>query len=543
MNYVRQFGNAGISIHERTEVFCSSYIPYFKMRHFLFSILVVFLFTAASCDKKENPWNEEEKPIVDLSLNCRNPQEVGGYKYFFRPQHTWVGDPMPFYKNGAYQVFYLDDERPASDQFHPWHLVQTTDASSFIYRGEAIPCGETNEQDIAIGTGSVIKKDNLYYGFYTGHKWNHVSGQPKEAVMLATSSNLVDWEKVSSFKMFANPGYDQNEFRDPFVIYDELRSLYIMLVSTRFNQKAVLAQYTSTDLYNWQIESPFYTDESVFMIECVDLFEMKGKWYFVYSNINDRKVHYRISDSMYGPWETPAVSSLDGVAFYAAKSASDGNERLLFGWCPTRIDDKDQNNYNWGGSLVAHKISVQEGTGLLAVSAPPQLSAVFVKEKAFGVIDQTSGIVKSGNNHELNAANGRQTARFSRVLNPHKISTTVHVDSEAKNFGFVFGACDDLKLVYALHIDMNEGLLKLANLSDWNSTSTTYELLNSVPLVIAGDGIYEIEIIIERSVAVIYVNGQTALTSRIYKMHQNPWMIFSDNGNVTFGDLVVKEAN
>ena len=108
-----------------------------------------------------------------------------------------------------------------------------------------------------------------------------------------------------------------------------------------------MAQYTSTDLYNWNLEDPFYEDESVFMIECVDLFEMDGQWYFIYSNINDRKVHYRMSDSLYGPWETPAVSALDGVAYYAAKSASDGHERLLFGWCPTRIDDKDPNNYNW----------------------------------------------------------------------------------------------------------------------------------------------------------------------------------------------------
>ncbi len=510
------------------------------MKQFIFSILAVFLFMAVSCKKSKESVGKEVQPVVDLSVDCRTPQELGGYQYFFRPQHTWVGDPMPFYENGVFHVFYLDDERPPSDQFHPWHLVQTADASSYVYRGEAIPCGEIYEQDIAIGTGSVIKKDNQYYGFYTGHKWNHSAGEPKEAVMLATSNNLMDWDKVVSFMLFADPGYDQNEFRDPFVVYDEARSLYVMLVSTRFNQKAVLAQYTSTDLYNWKIESPFYTDESVFMIECVDLFEMNGKWYFIYSNINDRKVHYRMSDSMYGPWETPAVSSLDGVAFYAAKSASDGIERLLFGWCPTRIDDKDQNNYNWGGSLVAHAISANEETGFLEVSLPRGLFTTFSKQTVLGIIEQGLGVTQSDNVFELDASAGRQEVRFSRMLNPHKISTTVHVDSEAKNFGFVFGACDDLKSVYALHLDINEGLLKLARLSDWNSSSTSYDLLNAVPLLIAENGVYKIEVIIERSVAVIYVNGQTALTSRIYKMHQNPWMIFSDTGKVSFVDLVVK---
>ncbi len=342
--------------------------------------------------------------------------------------------------------------------------------------------------------------------------------------------------------LFADSGYDQNEFRDPFVVYDETRSLYVMLVSTRLNQRAVLAQYASTDLYNWSLEEPFYEDEAVFMIECVDLFEMDGQWYFIYSNINDRKVHYRMSDSMYGPWETPVVSSLDGVAYYAAKSATDGQERLLFGWCPTRVDDKDQNNYNWGGSLVAHAISANEETGFLEVSLPNGLSTTFSKQTDLGIIEQGPGVTQSGNNYELDASAERQEVRFSRMLHPHKISTTVQVDSEAKNFGFVFGACDELKSVHALHLDLNEGLLKLALLSDWNSPTTSYEVQNAVPISIAEDGEYYIEIVIERSVAVIYVNGQTALTSRIYKMHQNPWMIFSDNGHVTFRDLVVKTA-
>src|SRR5690554_674916 len=143
------------------------------MKPFVFSILGVFLFMTVSCEKREEPVDEEVQPVVDLTVDCRTPQELGGYQYFFRPQHTWVGDPMPYFENGIYHVFYLDDERPPSDQFHPWHLVQTADASSYVYRGEAIPCGETYEQDIAIGTGSVIKKDQQYFGFYTGHKWNH----------------------------------------------------------------------------------------------------------------------------------------------------------------------------------------------------------------------------------------------------------------------------------------------------------------------------------------------------------------------------------
>ncbi|WP_010416694.1 glycoside hydrolase family 32 protein [Anaerophaga thermohalophila] len=508
------------------------------MRYISIFLLLGMFGLAASCNDENNSDKIKEEPNVDLSTQRRYPQEVGGYDYFFRPQHTWVGDPMPFYESGTYYVFYLQDERPASDQFHPWHLVETTDASSYDYKGEAIPCGETYEQDIAIGTGSVIKKNGVYYAFYTGHKWNHAPDQPKEAVMVATSTDLYNWKKNDDFILYADPGYDQNEFRDPYLLYDESNGEYIMLVSTRLNNKATLAKYVSTDLINWELDLPFYSDDSVFMIECVDIFEMNGKWYFIYSNINDRKVHYLTSDSFNGQWKKPQNDLLDGSAYYAAKSASDGQERLLFGWCPTRINDDDSNDYNWGGSLVVHSLNADE-TGALETSMPPALNKEFNQDATWGVIQKTEGSFEIENGFELNSNEERQTVWLSRMLNPHKIETNVTFDEDAKNFGFVFGATTGLESVYALHIDVNEELLKLAYLSDWNSDNTTYEVINTLPVEVSSKNELKIKILIEGSVCVTYIDGEKAFTNRIYKMAQNPWMLFSDTGNVVFDNFTV----
>ncbi|WP_158275631.1 glycoside hydrolase family 32 protein [Marinilabilia rubra] len=512
------------------------------MRYIFILMLLGIVGMAASCDDENNSENIKEDPDVDLSTQRRFPQEVGGYEYFFRPQNTWVGDPMPFYENGTYHVFYLQDERPASDQFHPWHLVETNDASSYDYKGVAIPCGETDEQDIAIGTGSVIKKDGIYYAFYTGHKWNHAPDQPREAVMMATSTDLQNWNKNQDFMLFADPGYDQNEFRDPYLIKDESSGEYIMLVSTRLNNKATLAKYVSTDLINWELELPFYSDDSVFMIECVDIFEMRGKWYFIYSNINDRKVHYLTSESLFGQWEKPQDDLLDGSAYYAAKSASDGQERLLFGWCPTRINDEDSNDYNWGGSLVVHNLAADE-TGALKTAMPAALDTEFSQMAAWGVIEQTEGTLETENGFELDASEKRQTAWLSRILKPHKIETNVTFDEDAQNFGFVFGATTGLESVYALHIDVNEKLLKLAYLSDWNSDNTSYEVINALPVDVTPNTELNIKILIEGSVCVTYLDGKKAFTNRIYKMTQNPWMLFSDTGNVVFDDFEVKVSD
>ena len=47
------------------------------------------------------------------------------------------------------------------------------------------------------------------------------------------------------------------------------------------------------------------------------------------------------------PWTKPANDIFDGIAFYAGKTMSNGTERYLAGWCPTRIGDGDEDQ--WGG--------------------------------------------------------------------------------------------------------------------------------------------------------------------------------------------------
>ena len=50
---------------------------------------------------------------------------------------------------------------------------------------------------------------------------------------------------------------------------------------------------------------------------------------------------------------------------------------------------------------------------------------------------------------------------------------------------------------------------------------------------------FDVTIVSEHSVCVVYINDEIAFTNRIYKMSQNPWTIFANNGEVTFSDLKV----
>ena len=63
--------------------------------------------------------------------------------------------------------------------------------------------------------------------------------------------------------------------------------------------------------------------------------------------------------------------------------------------------------------------------------------------------------------------------------------------------------------------------------------------LNFTPLIVPINKQFDIKIIIERQVCVMYINGNVAFTNHISNMEQNPWMIFSDNGTVKFSDIKI----
>ena len=67
----------------------------------------------------------------------------------------------------------------------------------------------------------------------------------------------------------------------------------------------------------------------------------------------------------------------------------------------------------------------------------------------------------------------------------------------------------------------------------------TSETITSVDLPISSSGEYNVTLLIENSVCVLYVNDKITFTNRIYAMNQNAWGIMSNNGEVTFSNVKI----
>lgn len=528
---------------------------YMKSVSFIFSVLLLFLQCSGCSGNSGNDPIDDQ--TIDTTTTYKSVTETGSYLTLYKPQTGYVGDPMPYYNadNNLFYIFFLQDWRNGASTDHPIYCTTTSDYSSFSGFTESVPNGEAGSQETLLGTGSFIKDNNgKLYCFYTGH---NSSLYPAEKIMLATSTDMKTFTKVPSFTFEAPDGYDKNNFRDPCVYYDSTRSSYVMLITTIKDGIGTLARYTSTNLINWTLITPLTEfDSDAEILECPDIFKMGDKWYLTFSRINrdeHRKTFYRVADSPDGPWKrcedaTGHHETFDGLWFYAGKSTTDGNNRYISGWCSTGEAVNSNNELDWAGSLITHKL-VQQSNGRLYPTIPDAVDEKFNTSIKYLMLKSTGDVSSENDSYSItyqNQNSKRSYALFNRNTVPVKISMTIDA-SQSNRFGFSFGVCSDLSTVYSVTFDLTSDnqwatpALFLYKESNYSTGSYTSEL-NFTPLIVPDNKIFNIKMIIEKSICVLYINDNVAFTNRIYQMNKNPWTIFCDNGTIDISSLTIKKA-
>lgn len=457
----------------------------------------------------------------------------------------YTGDIMPFFDNGKFHIYFLHDaqNKPAGKGFHDIHEYQSTDLSHFTYEGQTIPYGTTLEPDFAVGTGSVVKVGNLYYFYYTGHNENpaFVQLNARESVLCATSSDLKKWTKVPSFKITAPAGYYNYDFRDPHVFYNDELKKYSMLVSTQTEpgRKAVLLHFTSADPASgkWDVQAPIYTttpEDNYLMMECADIFKMGSNWYLIFSEnwSANKGTHYRISSSINGPWTKPENDRIDGEYFYAGKTASYGNRRYVFGWNARKMPENDLGNKDWAGNMVIHEL-IQNPDGTLGTQSPKSVKDLFSKKSRTTEVDAiTSNATANNGTYSLFGETEKAMVTFKSIGKKVKIKAEVTLAKASGTTGFVFHT-NDTGSYYKVILDIANG-----RISGYNSAS---QEVTRLPFAFQTNVKYDVEIIAEGSVLVLYINGKVALTNRIYGRDTNKWGIIAEGQSSTISNLQVTQ--
>ena len=529
------------------------------MKTMIYSVFALMLSATALTACSDDEFSGDPAKDWNGTSTFFAPTDDQGFGTYYTPAIGRVGDPMPFYdqKAGDFKVLYLQEFiNNMTYRFHPIWAVSTTDGANYQSLGEMLPFGANDyQQDAALGTGCAYEKDGTYYIYYTGHNGNCKN---REVVMRATSSDFKTWTKDELWTLNGPDfGYSGNDFRDPqiFVADD---GLYHMLIATYpvNGGDPVFAEFKSGDLKNWEHVGRIRMIWDR-MLECPDVFKMGDYWYLVYSESFraswSRKVKYMMAKTYDelkscfndGPkWPADGHEGvLDSRAFYAAKTASNGTDRYIWGWCPfrtgadiheknTNVGAGDGNEPAWSGALVCHKI-IQHADGTLTLGAVPAMAA------KYNTPAEANVVASNGYNSGALSGDGAYVL-YNRLGTCNHISFTVKTSNNWDKFGVSFARGTDSKKYYTMVVNPEWEDGRKVNLEQEGEEGKGFiEAADGYNFQRPADNVYNIDIYTDNSVLTLYINDVCAYTQRIYGIQKNCWSINNYGGSITVSDVKV----
>ncbi|WP_058305999.1 glycoside hydrolase family 32 protein [Gracilibacillus massiliensis] len=436
------------------------------------------------------------------------------HKLYYQPEGYWFGDCMPFYHDGKFYLFHQRDGRnpgplPVCEPFG-WDLAVTDDFVNYEDKGEALKKGGNDDQDQFIFAGSVFEANGTFYAMYTGFNRDYPKlGKASQVLMKATSKDLINWEKTDDSLVIPQEGYDPDDWRDPFVFWNEDTDEYIMILGARKLdgdkvRTGCTVYFTSKDLENWAFQGDLWAPNLYSMHEMPDMFKIGDYWYQLITEYSHKsKTVYRMSKSIDGPWTAPIDDAFDGRAYYAARSFSDGEKRYLFGWVATKEEENDLNNWQWGGTLVVHEVYQRED-GSLGVKIPDGVYNAFKNPHA--LINKPI---------TLSSLDGCDEVYLDKeVSDLFKFETTIKFTENTREFGIRLFEDEKTGDAYAFNFNIGENRLTFDRTPNqpWNRY---FDKGLDRPLNLKCNKEYKLQIIVDDTIATVYIDG-VALNTRMY---------------------------
>lgn len=188
-------------------------------------------------------------------------------QYHAIPPQNWMNEAhAPIYYNGKYHLFYQHNPQgPFWHQIHWGHWVSDDMVHWENVRPALAPEAGTLDPDgVWSGSATYDRQGNPVL-FYTA---GNDAESPNQRTAIATPADLSDpylqeWVKHPAPVTEQNGIGIHNEFRDPFVWYDEEVDKWYQLVTSGLPDMSsgTALVYVSDDMYNWEYKGPLYVSD------------------------------------------------------------------------------------------------------------------------------------------------------------------------------------------------------------------------------------------------------------------------------------------
>jgi len=457
---------------------------------------------------------------------------------YWRPKgDLFVGDCMPFYKDGTYSFYWLlDSAHHASLKGlggHQWALSTTTDLKT--WKQEPVVLGIDEEWEKSICTGSIVYYKNQYYAFYATRLIDK-DGKVNEQLSYAISPDGIHFDKQKPNPFYTSaPGYSKRDFRDPKVFVDEKTGEFHLLVSS-WQENSVLqhaggalVHLTSKDLKNWKVLDPVLTGQSS-VPECPDYFLWNGWYYLIYGDNGD--TYYVKSKNPYGPWEEPRYQAINESWNNVVKTAAfTNNRRISAGWIPSRDQNKDDGGERFGGNAIFRELT-QEKDGTLNSGFPKEM--IYETQAALNLsykADLNSSLNES-NGFTINAANGVGAVHAEALPLNYRLTMEIEPTTALEEYGLNLRSKDKSDGGYRLNLSPN---------------SQTVSLGNTMIRAVKGlDKNIKVDIIVKDDIIDVSIDNKRCIINRTPEQKGTFLWFYAKHGTAKFKNVTIsplKETN
>ncbi|NMA04976.1 MAG: hypothetical protein GX931_01235 [Acholeplasmataceae bacterium] len=496
------------------------------MKRILTIVLLIGLYLISSCKKE----------IIYEIVN------QDGLTIFTKQKEGNIGDVMPFYHDNEWYLFYLHDS-PPKPGFHPWYMLSTKNFYEFKDYQEIIPVvHDLESQELALGTGSVIEKDGIFYAFYTAHNGRLL---PKEMFMLSISNdNMISWEKQDFIIDPRTYGFNINDFRDPHVVYIPERNLYYMLFTTRYAGKGAIGYLISDDLINWEKENDgiFFinnhetgTSSIDSNLECPTLWYFNGYWYLTFSEQWPLRVtRYLYKKNFSDDWIKPNVDTFDGAGLYAGKVGYSEEKMILAGWVSHNFNRP--NEFGWGGNLIAHELK-QSPNGTLFVNIISTINEKFNHPQPL-TIEDTNLNNQHNSKITFTQNNFFDYISFNELDDISIIKGNLNITNINGSFGIFFDYRENASsFYYDFDIKNNTVSFYKGNFKDKDNLCYTHNHFYNTSSNLEFVLLFEEATDSDGSIVSLYLQDQMVLTGRMPHYRNVNFGFYSNDSDITITNL------
>lgn len=455
-------------------------------------------------------------------------QSTNSMQYFKPKGNLFVGDCIPFSKDGTYYYYWLLDSAHHKSLNglggHQWVLSKSTDLKTWKQYPIVLGIDEAWEKSIC--TGSLVFYKGKYYAFYATRLIN--DGKVNEQLSYAISNDGVHFEKQKPNPFYTSaPGYSKRNFRDPKVFVDANGEFHLFVASEQENPVlknagGCLVHLSSKDLKTWTVHEPILTGQGS-VPECPDYFLWKGWYYLVYSD--NSNTFYVKSRKPYGPWEEPRFQALNEDWANVIKTAEFKNgRRIAAAWIPSRYDGKDDEQEIFGGNSLFRELT-QEPDGTLNTRFPAEMIPTTAPAIDAKIIEDIHAKMVGRNSIAINAPASVGAAHVENV--PENCRITLVIDPVGLNEGYGFYVHSGKKAEGGYNINFS------ASAKTVSIGNTSIEAVNGLDKPIT------VDIVLKDGIIDMDVDHRRTIVNRTYEQTGSFLWFYAKHGKVSFRSIKI----